>query len=338
MSGTDAAELIRFEPIPGEAGIAVRLVDETVWLSQAQLVLLFERDKSTISEHLQNVFNEGELDRGATVRNFRTVQLEGSREVERTVEHYNLDVIISVGYRVKSRRGTQFRIWATQVLKQYLEKGYAIDRKLLETQTNRLQELSKALTLLEKTLDKEALSDSEARQTSRLIGMYSKSLLTLEAYDNHALDQVTPGTPSTYQISYEEARAEIDSLKQSLAAQGQNINWFGNEKDDSFRSSLATIYQSFAGQELYPTLEAKAANLLYLVVKNHSFTDGNKRIAAYLAVYFLSKNNALTNTEGNLRVEPNALVATTLLVATSKPEDKDLIVRLVEHLLSPVLQ
>lgn len=245
MSGTDVADLIRFEPIPGEAGISVRLVDDTVWLSQAQLVLLFERDKSTISEHVKNVFKEGELDRGATVRNFRTVQLEGTREIERAVEHYNLDVIISVGYRVKSQRGTQFRIWATQVLKQYLEKGYAIDRKLLETQTARLQELSKALALLEQTLGKETLSDTEARQASKLIGTYSKSLLALEAYDNQSLQEVTPGTPVTYQITYEEARAEIDSLKKSLANEGQNVKWFGNEKDDSFHSSLATIYQTY---------------------------------------------------------------------------------------------
>ncbi|HCE53830.1 MAG TPA: cytochrome C biogenesis protein CycH [Lutibacter sp.] len=324
-------EIEIYKTTEGNTQINVTFEGETVWLNQNQLAELFDGSRTNIVEHIQNIYKEGELDQVATCRKFRQVQIEGKREVKRNIDHYNLDLIISVGYRVNSKRGTQFRQWATQRLKDYLVQGYAINEKRLQEATDKFQDLKNAVKLAAKAGNTEALTTIEAKGILRVIEQYAFALETLDKYDHQKL---------TIETHYEEV--EIQKLTYENAINQIHI-WrdfqkagalFGNEKDKSFKSSLETIYQTFDGIDLYPSVEEKAANLLYFIVKNHSFSDGNKRIAAGLFVYFMDMNNILLNEEGNKRIGDNALVAITIMIAESKSEEKNMMVKLVVNLIN----
>ena len=264
----------------GETQIDVRFENETVWLNRSQIAILFGRDIKTIGKHLTTIFSEGELVRLGTVANFATVQNEGLREVERQIEFYNLDVIISLGYRVKSKEGTHFRQWATQRLKDYLIKGYAVNQE-------RLSQLQQSFQLIREAALSDDFSKAQVKEIIDVLADYALGLDILDGYDKQNLERGMVQPNSIFQISYQEAKVAIEELRIKFG--GSLL--FGNEKDDSFKSSISTINQTFDSKELYPSIEEKAAHLLYFVVKNHSFTDGNKRIAAWLFVWYLAKNN-----------------------------------------------
>jgi prophage maintenance system killer protein len=319
-----------YQSADGSIATEVRLEGETVWLSQKQMADLFDKDVRTINEHVINAFEEGELAREATIRNFRIVRQEGQRQVEREIEHYNLDVIISVGYRVKSKQGTQFRIWANRVLKDYLVQGYSLNQQRLEAQQEKLAELKQAIALSARLIHNKNLSHSESRGILAILEKYSHALTVLDDYDHQRLQVVGTRTLALPRITYDEAMQQI-----RLWRSKENLGGlFGNEKDDSFKSSLETIYQTFDGKELYPSIEEKAANLLYFIVKNHSFTDGNKRIAAAIFVWFLERQNFLYNADDEKRVADNALVAFTLLIAESKPDEREIMVKVIINLIN----
>ena len=302
----------------GETQIEVRFENETVWLNRSQIAILFGRDIKTIGKHLTTIFSEGELVRLATVANFATVQNEGLREVERQIEFYNLDVIISLGYRVKSKEGTHFRQWATQRLKDYLIKGYTVNQE-------RLSQLQQSFQLIREAALSDDFSKAQVKEIIDVLADYALGLDILDGYDKQNLEMGMVQPNSIFQISYQEAKVAIEELRIKFG--GSLL--FGNEKDDSFKSSISTINQTFDSKELYPSIEEKAAHLLYFVVKNHSFTDGNKRIAAWLFVWYLAKNNYLLNSKGIPKVANNALAAITLMVALSKPEEKDLMILVI---------
>lgn len=325
------SEIILYTSADNQTEIEVQFEKETVWLSLNQLAQLFGRDKSVISRHLKNIYNSQELDFEATVAKNATVQNEAKREVKRTIEYYNLDAIISVGYRVNSIQGTQFRQWATQRLKEYLVKGYALNEKRLKELDYKYTEIQKALQLATKAAHIENLTSSEAKGILKVLEQYAYALETLDKYDHQKLSiEATSESENVYRLSYEEAIEQIYIWRDFQKAGAL----FGNEKDQSFKSSLETIYQTFDGEDLYPTIEEKAANLLYFVVKNHSFSDGNKRIAAGLFAYFLDLNHKLLNQEGNKKIADNALVAITIMIAESKPEEKDMMTKLVVNLIN----
>jgi prophage maintenance system killer protein len=314
----------------GSVATEVRLEGDTVWLSQKQMADLFDKDVRTINEHVINAFEEGELAREATIRNFRIVRQEGQRQVEREIEHYNLDVIISVGYRVKSKQGTQFRIWATRVLKDHLVQGYTLNQQRLEAQQEKMDELRQAIALSARLIHNKNLSPDESRGILTILEKYSHALTVLDDYDHQRLQVTGTRTLAHEKIAYDEAMRQI-----LLWRKQENLGGlFGNEKDDSFKSSLETIYQTFDGKELYPSIEEKAANLLYFIVKNHSFTDGNKRIAAAIFVWFLQRHDFLYNAVGEKRIADNALVAFTLLIAESKPEEREVMVKVIINLIN----
>ncbi len=321
-------EIIIYETKDGETSIDVRMEEETVWLTQAQMVDLFQTTKQNVSLHINNVYKENELEKNSTVKEYLTVQNEGRRLIRRNVKYYNLDVIISVGYRVKSQRGTQFRIWANSVLKRYLTQGFAIKENATQIQ---LQNLSSMLEILSKSIENESISIDETQNLLRIIKDFSYGLDTLDKYDNQVLEvEKTTESEDEFRINYENASQVIQDLKKKFNAS----QLFGNEKDSSFKSSVNTIYQTFDGKELYPSIEEKAAMFLYLVVKNHSFSDGNKRIAAFLFLWFLEKNRILYKKNGQKLIENNTLVALTLLIAESKSEEKDMMQKVVVNLIN----
>lgn len=328
---TDAnGQIVIYQAADGSIATEVRLEGETVWLSQKQMAELFDKDVRTINEHVINAFEEGELTREATIRKFRIVRQEGQRQVEREIEHYNLDVIISVGYRVNSKKGTQFRIWASNVLKQYLLQGYALNQQKLEAQQEKLAELKQAIALSARLIHNKNLSTEESQGILAILEKYSHALTVLDDYDHQRLQVVGTRTPGMPKITYAEAMGQI-----RLWRSRENLGGlFGNEKDDSFKSSLEAIYQTFDGKELHPSIEEKAANLLYFIVKNHSFTDGNKRIAAAIFVWFLQRHDFLYNAEGEKRIADNALVAFTLMIAESKPDEREMMVKVIINLIN----
>lgn len=323
-------QIVIYQTPDGKASIEVKLEQETVWLNQSQMVALFQQTRQNISLHILNVFKEGELDKNATVKESLTVQMEGKRAVKRSVEYYSLDVIISVGYRVKSQTGTQFRIWANKVLKDYLTKGYSIDKKRFQEQSRQLEDLKQTVKLLGNVIENKVLSSDEATGLLRIVTDYTYALDVLDQYDHQVLQITNTTSQEKFQITYPVAITAIKGLKDKFGGSAL----FGNEKDDSFQGSLAAIYQTFSGQDLYPSVEEKAANLLYFVIKNHSFSDGNKRIAAFLFVWFLEKNNLLYRTDETKRIADNALVALTLMIAESKPEYKDVMTKVVVNLIN----
>ena len=313
----------------GGIQIEVKLEDENVWLTQTQMQELFNQTKQNISLHIRNIFNEKELDRGSTVKDSLTVQKEGTRNVNRKIEYYSLDIIISVGYRVKSQRGTQFRIWANKVLKEYLTIGYVIDQKRVKEQARQLEDLRQTVKLLGNVIESKALNSEEATGLLKIITDYTYALDVLDQYDHQVLEIQSTTQEELFQITYPEAMKTIKGLKDKFG--GSSL--FGNEKDESFQSSLAAIYQTFGGKDVYPSVEEKAANLLYFVIKNHSFSDGNKRIGAFLFVWFLEKNNILYRLDRSKRIADNALVALTLMIAESKPEEKEMMIKVIVNLL-----
>ena len=304
-------ELVLFNSTDGKVSLPVTIKNDSVWLTLDQVAELFGRDKSTVSRHIHNVFRENELDRSSTVAKNATVQFEGSREIERMIDYYNLDVIISVGYRVKSQRGVEFRKWANSVLKQYILKGYAVNEA-------RMKELGSAVRLMRR-----AKKNLDAEQVLNVVERYSTALELLDEYDHQSLHRPSGGQP-VYVLDYDECRAVIDKMRF-----GDESDLFGVEKDDSFKGSIGNIYQSFGGVEIYPTLQEKAANLLYFITKNHSFFDGNKRIAATLFLYFLDKNGVLYNEDGEKTLDDHTLVALTIMIAESRPDEKEMMISVI---------
>lgn len=324
------SEIQIFTSKDGKTEIQVTLENETVWLNQYQLESLFQTNRTSINRHISNIYKTEELDKESTCAKFTQVQKEGNREIKRQIQYYNLDVIISVGYRVNSKRGTEFRIWANKILKEYLIKGFSINELRLKKQNEQLKELQKSVKLIGEAINQKVLSTDESIGLLAIISDYAYALDILDQYDNNTLQITETTEKKSVQITYEEAIGQIEFVKRKYG----NSDLFGKEKDKSFRSSVSTIYQTFDGKDLYPGIEEKAANLLYLITKNHSFADGNKRIAAFLFLYFLDKNGMLYNENGNKRIADNALVAITLMIAISKPEDKDIIVRIIVNLIN----
>lgn len=321
-------KIVIYQTEDGHTQIDVRLENETVWLTQAQMAELFQKTPQNITMHIRNAFNEGELDEQATCKEFLQVQTEGARVVRRKVKFYDLDVIISVGYRVKSQRGTAFRIWARNVLKDYLIKGYAINEQLRHEQ---LSELRQLVGMLGRTIQSQPLlSTDESQALFDVVTDYTYALDTLDNYDYQRLTIEKTTQEERFHATYENAMREINALREKFG--GSSL--FGNEKDDSFHSSIGQIYQTFGGEELYPSVEEKAAMLLYLVTKNHSFSDGNKRIAATLFLWFLNNNGILYNNDGSKRIADNTLVALTLMIAESRTEEKDVMVKVVVNLIN----
>ena len=321
-------KIVIYQTEDGQTQIDVRLENDTVWLTQAQMVKLFKSSRTNILEHIQHVYEDDELDEVSTCRKFRQVRQEGKRMVSREMTMYNLDMIISVGYRVNTKRGVKFRQWANQVLKQYLIKGYAINERIRKEQIGELRQL---VQVVGRAIKNQELPDTtESQDLLNVVVDYTYALDTLDNYDYERLsiDKTTKDEP--FHATYENAMEAINGLREKFGGSAL----FGNEKDDSFKSSIGQIYQTFGGEELYPSVEEKAAMLLYLVTKNHSFSDGNKRIAATLFLWFLNNNGILYRPDGTKRLADNTLVALTLMIAESKTEEKDVMVKVVVNLIN----
>lgn len=310
----------------GSVQLNVKLENETVWLTQSQMAELFGRDRTVITRHINNCYKEGELDRHATCAKFAHMGKDQDQTYETTM--YNLDVIISVGYRVKSVQGTRFRQWATSVLKQYLIKGYAINQQIKLDRYNELKDVVRLMSRAVGLQDK--VTTDEYSGLFNVISDYVYALDTLDQYDYQSLSISKTTKEEPFRATYDNAMEAINALKEKFGGS----KWFANEKDDSFKSSIGQIYQTFGGEELYPSVEEKAAMLLYLVVKNHSFSDGNKRIAAMLFLWFLNNNRVLYAEDGHKRIADNTLVALTLMIAESRTEEKDVMVKVVVNLIN----
>lgn len=320
-------EVILYQTSNGETQLDVKLEKETIWLTQVQMAELFDCSSDNVSLHLKNIYNEGELQKDLTTEEISTVRLEGKRKVKRTVLHYNLDAILSLGYRVNSKNATQFRIWANNVLKEFLIKGYVTNKNV---QATPFENIKNIVQLALNVIEKHELSADEATGLLRVITDYTYALDTLDKYDYQKLEIGQTTTKEPFKATYENAMQAIFTLKEKFGSNGL----FANEKDQSFKSSIATIYQTFDGKELYPSVEEKAAMLLYLVTKNHSFSDGNKRIAALLFLWFLENNHILYRKDGTRLINNNALVALTLMIAESPSEEKDIMVKVVINLIN----
>jgi prophage maintenance system killer protein len=329
MSAAPGGEVIVYEAPDGEVRVDVRLDRETVWLSLSQMTELFGRDKSVISRHLRNIFQSGELAREATVAKNATVQSEAGREVVREIEFFNLDAIISVGYRVNSRRGVRFRQWATQTLREHLVRGYTINQQRFEQNA---RELEAALALVRKAAAGEALTTDQGRGLVDVIARYTQTFLLLQRYDEGLLEE-PKGNRGGVLPAVAEARAAIGRLKADLIGRGEATDLFGRERDEGLAALLGNLDQSVFGEPAYPTVESKAAHLLYFTIKNHPFSDGNKRIGSFLFVDFLNRNGRLFR-GGEAVINDVGLAALALLVAASAPKDKDVMIRLVMNMLA----
>ncbi|MBP5287931.1 MAG: virulence RhuM family protein [Elusimicrobiales bacterium] len=310
-------EIVIYTSKDGKVSLDARLENDTIWLTQDMIVRLFESSKANVSEHIKHIFEEEELEQSSTVRKFRTVRKEGNRQVSRELEFYNLDLILSVGYRIKSKTATQFRKWATSVLRDYITKGYAVNEARLKEQQKQISALKKAISLVERSLTNQAGTLEEAKNIAKLLEGFSAGLDLLDDYDHKTLDKKGLTQKKVAVIEEKEFLSVIDQMKSEFTS-----DVFAMPKDSSFSSSVRQIYQSFGGQELYPSLEEKAAMLLYMIVKNHSFADGNKRIGASCFLYFLDKNGILYR-DGSPVIDNKTLFAITLLIAESKPEEME---------------
>lgn len=319
-------KIVIYQTEDGKTQLDVKLENETVWLTQAQLVQLFDSSKANVSEHIKHIYEDGELAADSTVRKFRTVQTEGKRQVGRNVTYYNLDLIISLGYRVNTKRGIQFRQWATSVLKDYLIKGYAINQRIREENYRQMVQLVRSMA---RTVKLQDLSKEVRNALLDVVVDYTFALDRLDDYDYQRLSIPESSTEEKFHATYEGAMNVLAELREKFGGSGL----FANEKDESFKSSIGQIYQTFGGQDLYPTVEEKAAMLLYLVTKNHSFSDGNKRIAATLFLWFMNENGILYDDMHNKRIDDATLVALTLLIAESRPEEKDTMIKVVVNLI-----
>lgn len=315
------SELIIYSSADNQIQIEVILENDSVWLSQSQISTLFGRDRSVITKHINNVFKEGELEKGSNVQKMHVANSD------KPVEFYNLDVIISVGYRVKSVRGTQFRQWATQRLKDYLVRGYTINQK-------RLDQLQKTISLISQNRETENIQLSEAKGLLEIIQNYAQSFVLLNQYDSNDIKLNNLNDNFTYELEYESAMSAILELKRKLIDKREATQLFGNPKDESFKGILGNIVQSFDGHYLYPSIEQQAANLLYLIIKNHPFTDGNKRIGAFMFIWFLENNKYRFKKNGELKINDNALTALALLVAQCDPSEKELMISLICNLIA----
>ncbi|QOR12792.1 RhuM family protein [Haemophilus parainfluenzae] len=313
----------------GTTQVEVRFENDTVWLSQAQMAMLFGKDISTINEHVINIFDEEELEKESTIRKFRIVRQEGKRQVNREIEHYDLDMIISVGYRVKSKQGISFRRWATARLKEYLTQGYTINQKRLQQNAH---ELEQALALIQKTANSSELTLESGRGLVDIVSRYTHTFLWLQQYDEGLLTEPQIQQGGTLP-TYAEACSALAELKSQLMAKGEASELFGRERDNGLSAILGNLDQSVFGEPAYPSIEAKAAHLLYFVVKNHPFSDGNKRSGAFLFVDFLHRNGRLFDHNGHPVINDTGLAALTLLVAESDPKQKETLIRLIMHML-----
>lgn len=324
-------ETVVYGYIDNDSPAEVILKNESIWLTQKQIAEVFGTKIPAINKHIKNILNDNELQLESTVSKMEIVQQEGERMVTRNTEIYNLDMVLSIGYRVNSVKATQFRIWASGILKDHLINGYTInERRLKEQSITRLLELQKTVALIKTIAEKRRLSADEASGLLEVIADYTLALNILDEYDHEQLRKGNKCRRDFFRLTYQAAIKVIGQLRQHFSSS----NIFGLEKDHSFQSSLNVIYQTFDKKELYPGVEEKAANLLYFVVKNHSFVDGNKRIGAFLFIWFLERNNLLYRNDGSKRIADNALVALTILIAESDPDHKDIMVRLVINLIN----
>ena len=320
--------IIIYKDANGEIKLDVSLENDTVWLSQKQMEMLFDRDKSVISRHIKNIFKEGELDKKSVVAKNATTASDGKTY---QVEFYNLDMIISLGYRVNSKRATSFRVWATKVLKEYLINGYALNQKRLEQKG--LQELNKTISLLQNTISQSELELTEAKGLLDVILNYSRTWSLLQGYDEDSLHVNIKPKEAKFVLDVDEAKEAIAQLKSDLMRKGEATELFGHEKAGEFGGMVRNIYQTFGGVDLLPSVEEKAANLLYYIIKGHPFNDGNKRIGAFMFILFLSKNNMLYKSNGELKINDNALVALSLMTAKSDPQQKETVINLIVNIL-----
>jgi len=322
---TSENSVVLYQAPDGASCLEVRLDSETVWLTQDQMGELFGRERSVITKHLRNVFKDGELDEVSVRAKIAHTAADGK---EYQTQFYNLDAILSVGYRVNSKQGTRFRIWATKVLKDHIVKGYTLNEQRFREQAEKLAEMQQSVALLARTLTSQELVSDTGKDVLRVITDYAYALNLLDRYDHGTLTIEEITRQAVHSIEYDEAIGIVASMK------GEFDGLFGIEKDQGFKSALGAIYQTFGGEELYPSVEEKAANLLYFVVKNHAFSDGNKRIAAALFIYFLGRNGILYRPDGSKRLADNALVALTLLIAESRPDEKETIVKVIVNLIN----
>ena len=322
----NVGDIIIYQTEDGQTQVDVRMENDTVWLTQLQMAELFQKDRTVVGRHIRNVYKEGELEEEGTCAKFAHMGNDGLQRYETVL--YNLDVIISVGYRVKSQRGVKFRQWANKVLKQYLVKGYAVNDRLRRDQLGELRQLVQVVGRTLQSQDITTTPDGQA--LFDVVVDYTYALDTLDNYDYERLSIERTTSNEPFRATYENAMDEI----RRLHAKFGGSQWFGNEKDDSFKGSIGQIYQTFGGEELYPSVEEKAAMLLYLVTKNHSFSDGNKRIAATLFLWFLNNNGILYRPDGTKRIADNTLVALTLMIAESRTEEKDVMVKVVVNLIN----
>jgi death-on-curing family protein len=325
--------LIAFKPTQGLTEYEVILDNDadTIWATELQISAIFGRDRTVINRHIKNAYKDGELDEASTSAKIAQVRIEGAREIQREVLHYNLDVILSVGYRVKSSLATEFRIWATNKLKEYLLKGYALNRKLLQSSNKKINELELEIDNLN-----EAAFQNQKQITDGFLSIirhYSKSFELLNKYDTEDLSMDGLNDEVIYTINYNDVTSAIQELKTSLIQKGEASGIFGNEKDKSFKGILGSISQTVFGKLAYPTVEEQAAQLLYSIIKGHAFNDGNKRIGAFVFIWFLEQNNYQKNQNGRRKIDDNTLVALALVVAQSIPEHRELITKLIINLI-----
>jgi len=330
MSTENKAPIVIYDTADQVVEVRLDAARDTVWLSQRQMAELFGKDVRTVNEHLRNVFAEGELLREETIRDFRIVRQEGRREVARSVEHYNLDVIISVGYRVKSQQGTRFRQWATRILREHLTQGWTLNQQRFETNA---RELEAALALVRKAAQSPTLDTQSGRGLVDIVSRYAQTFLLLQRYDEGLLTE-PDAQPGGNLPTPDEARAALDKLKRELMARGEATDLFARDRGDGLASLLGNLDQTVFGEPAYPSVEAKAAHLLYFVIKNHPFSDGNKRSAAFLFVDFLYRNGRLLAANDEPIINDVGLAALTLLVAESDPANKDVMIRLVMNMLA----
>lgn len=324
----DDNAIILYQAPDGSSSLQVQLDHDTVWLTQLQVAELFDVNVPAVSKHIRNILGSGELDAAATVSKMERVQLEGGRKVKRSQVLYSLDMIISIGYRVNSAKATRFRIWATKVLRDHIVTGYTLNEQRLREESAKLQAMQQTVALLARTLTNQELVCDTGRDVLRVIDDYAYALATLDRYDHGTLAIEGTTRQALHVIGYDEGIRIVNAMK------GDFNGLFGLEKDQGFKSALGAIYQTFGGEELYPSVEEKGANLLYFVVKNHAFSDGNKRIAAALFIYFLGMNGILYHADCSKRLADNALVALTLLIAESRPEEKETIVKVIVNLIN----
>jgi death-on-curing family protein len=321
-------EIVIFKARGGAVRLDVKLENDTVWLSQKEMAILFDRDLRTINEHIQNIFKEKELSKKSVIRNFRITASDGKTY---ETNGYNLDVIISVGYRVKSNRGTQFRIWATNVLRDYVVKGYVLNHKRLTEKEGTLKDLQETITFIsDKVVHPQLIGKGD--ELLKLLNEYANALTILHKYDNKSLSISTLKAP-TFILTYDHARETIGKIRHRLQEKGESTELFGQEASHKFKSIVGALYQTFDGKDLYRSIEEKAANLLYLTIKDHPFSDGNKRVASLLFIYFLEMNGYLRKPSGERKINDNTIVALSLLVAASDPREKDMMIKIITNLL-----